>query len=162
SNLNISENHWENLRKQARQLENDIESRLVSFSRSGGNITSGSTFEGSVTEHEIDEVIKKLSNVVNSMASHLENVPSSSQNSSMMHILQRHRDIFYDYSKEFSRTKAKILAAREHAELLDSIRNDIEYDIVSYKSGSGSNASDYLLTERGKIDSSHRMTDMVL
>jgi Golgi SNAP receptor complex protein 1 len=26
-------------------------------------------------------------------------------NTSMMHILQRHRDIYYDYSKEFKKTK---------------------------------------------------------
>ncbi|KNC98371.1 uncharacterized protein SPPG_06079 [Spizellomyces punctatus DAOM BR117] len=165
---------WETLRRQARHLENEIEAKLVQYSKLGsGTGTSG--FASSVAgvasssaarspgstkgaELELDHLLAKLTSVVNSMAQSLDSVPSSvPTNPSMMHMLQRHRDILYDYSKEFKRTKANITAARDHADLLSSVREDIS----SYRSP-GMGMQDYLLTERGKIDGSHRMADEVL
>ncbi|KAJ3288343.1 Golgi SNAP receptor complex member 1 [Borealophlyctis nickersoniae] len=164
--------NWDTLRRQARNLENEIEGKLVGYSRIGsgggsagygvGSSSSsggGSWNSAEAAELELEELLKKLTWVVNSMSSCLDNLPSSMPtNPSMMHMLQRHRDILYDYSKEFKKTKANIASARDHAELLTSIRNDIS----TYKSSSSSNMQDYLLTERGKIDSSHRMADIVL
>ncbi|KAJ3130444.1 ESCRT-III subunit protein snf7 [Nowakowskiella sp. JEL0407] len=171
--LNTNNSGWEQLRKQARQLENDIESKLVAFSRAGGSMGSSglvvgieSNLNGNnntvIAENEIEGLLKKvafeLTSVVDSMATHLDSSSSGQSNPSMMHMLQRHRDILYDYTKEFGRTKDKILAVREQADFLHTIRNDIE----SYKTGNGANSMDYLLIERGKIDNSHKMTDMVI
>ena len=47
----------------------------------------------------------QLTLVVNSMAELLDRPSSAPASSSMMHMLQRHRDILYDYSKEFKKTK---------------------------------------------------------
>jgi hypothetical protein len=52
-------------------------------------------------------------------------------NPSMMHTLQRHRDILYDHSKEFKRVKSNVQAARDHAELLGTVRDDIKYIYLS-------------------------------
>ncbi|KAI8813266.1 hypothetical protein BJ742DRAFT_672708 [Cladochytrium replicatum] len=171
--------NWDMLRKQARTLENEVEQRLVSYSRlSRSSVTGAGDFvalnmnggssssigpSGSASaeaaELEIVELLKKLTTVVNAMGACLENVPLSvPTNPSMMHMLQRHRDILYDYSKEFKKNKSKFAEAREHAELLSSIHDDIS----SYKAGMGVNSTDYLLTERGRIDNSHKLTDMVL
>ncbi|KAJ3061733.1 hypothetical protein HK102_009007 [Quaeritorhiza haematococci] len=90
------------------------------------------------------------------MSSCLDNLPPSvPTNPSMIHILQRHRDILYDYTKEFKKTKANLKSMREHAELLNSINDDMS----SYRT---SDMQEYLLTERGRIDNSHRMADIVL
>ncbi|CAG8449279.1 2695_t:CDS:2 [Diversispora eburnea] len=167
---------WEFLRKQARQLENEIEQKLTSYSKLaaqvgrntngvssvslgsglyGDNGLSGNSSEA--MELELEELIKKLTSVVNSMADVVDGPSSSTSNPSMMHMLQRHRDILYDCSKEFKKTKVNIQAAKNHSDLLSSVRDDIS----SFKSGASSE-TDYFLNERGRIESSHRMTDMVL
>jgi len=109
-------------------------------------------------EAELEEFLKKLSIVVDSMGETLDRPAGSSvATPAMMHMLQRHRDILFDYTKEFRKTKANIRAARDHSDLLSQVRDDIR----SYNNG-GSSATDYLLTERGRIENSSRMTDMVI
>lgn len=68
----------------------------------------------------------QLSDLVESMSRTLEEMGPSAT-SAMMHTLQRHRDILFDTTKEFKKTKANIVAAREHAELLQSVQEDIKY-----------------------------------
>ncbi|KAJ3151008.1 Golgi SNAP receptor complex member 1 [Irineochytrium annulatum] len=89
------------------------------------------------------------------MATCLEGPSTTATNPPLMHMLQRHRDILYDFAKEFKRTKATIAATKDHADLLGSIRDDIN----AYKAG---NSQEFLLNERIKIDSSHKMADIVL
>lgn len=162
-----SQQSWEYLRKQARQLENELEQKLTSYSkiaaqvgRSVGYGLGSKKNDGNSSEAmelELEELIKKLTSVVNSMAEVVDRPSTTSTNPSMMHMLQRHRDILYDYSKEFKKTKANIQAAKNHSDLLSSVREDIS----SFKSGASSE-TDYFLSERGRIESSHRMTDMVI
>ncbi|TPX63021.1 hypothetical protein PhCBS80983_g00042 [Powellomyces hirtus] len=168
---------WETLRRQARQLENETEAKLVQYAKLGSGTAAGDdgssgyrrspgaadsasssrTGNGAGgVELELEHLLSKLTSVVNYMAQSLDT--SGSMNPSMMHMLQRHRDILYDYSKEFKKTKANIKAAREHAQLLSSVRDDISI----YKSGGGMTQEDMLLNERGRIDGSHRMADEIL
>ncbi|KAI8849770.1 hypothetical protein BC829DRAFT_432277 [Chytridium lagenaria] len=161
---------WESLRRQARQLENDVESKLVNFARLGsalaGNgsgssgmantsVAAGNWASAVGLQREIEELLRKLTEVVDGMASCLDGPNSSPSNPPMMHTLQRHRDILYDFSKEFKKTKANIAAAKDHSELLGSIRDDIS----SYRPN---NTEDLLLNERSKIDGSHKLADIVL
>ncbi|KAI9206081.1 Golgi SNAP receptor complex member 1 [Polychytrium aggregatum] len=167
--------NWEALRKQARQLENEIELKLATYAKLAST-SSGSTplaasssstnvlaapahvwTSPDVAELEVDDLLKRLTAVVNSMADVLENSPAGvPSNSSMMHMLQRHRDILFDYTKEYKKTKANIVSAKEHAELLTTINNDIN----SYRSGAS--AQDFYLSERNRIDNSHSMTINIL
>ena len=67
---------------------------------------------------------------LDSMAKLFENGgPSdlSSNSSSLLHVLQRHRDILYDYNKEFKRIKENIKLKRDQAELLNYVRQDIRW-----------------------------------
>ncbi|TPX46915.1 hypothetical protein SeMB42_g03541 [Synchytrium endobioticum] len=161
---------WETLKKQARGLELEIDNKLVGYSKLGSaGVVSSSTIPnaGASTafdsasvldiEIDIDDLLKRLTHIVNAMASYLENLPTSiPSNPSMMHNLQRHRDILFDYNKEFKKTKSNITSAREHAELLTSVRDDI----TSFRSSRSQ--EEYLLGERAKINSSHTMADIVL
>lgn len=72
----------------------------------------------------------------------------------MTRAIQRHREVYQDYAREFRRTKANVKNALEQADLLSGVRNDID----AYKSST----ADALLAERARIDSSHGMTDEVL
>ncbi|NXD81616.1 GOSR1 protein, partial [Halcyon senegalensis] len=143
------------LRKQARQLENELDLKLVSFSKlctsySGARdgrrdrYSSDTTplLNGSSQDRmfetmavEIEQLLGKLTGINDKMAEYTNSAGVPSLNAALMHTLQRHRDILQDYTHEFHKTKANFLAIRERENLLGSVRKDIE----SYKSGSGVN-----------------------
>ncbi|KAF7307214.1 Golgi SNAP receptor complex member 1 [Mycena indigotica] len=83
----------------------------------------------------------------------LSNEPDT-VSASMLRTIQHHGEIFRDNMRELKRTKASVKNALDHANLLSGVRNDIE----AYKS----TAADSLLAERGRIDSSHSMTDTMI
>lgn len=87
----------------------------------------------------------------------LLNNPDGAPTQSMLHNVQRHRDVLQDYKADFRRTKANLEHAMDRANLLNNVRSDIQ----SYKVAHSS-TTDALLSERGHIDSSHRMTDDIL
>jgi len=56
------------------------------------------------TAMELEELLRKLSQTIDTMNGHLNDLgPKASP--SMIHALQRHRDILFDYNKEFKKTK---------------------------------------------------------
>uniref|UniRef100_A0A8C8C8Z9 Golgi SNAP receptor complex member 1 n=1 Tax=Oncorhynchus tshawytscha TaxID=74940 RepID=A0A8C8C8Z9_ONCTS len=150
-----SSNYWEDLRKQARQLENELDLKLVSFSklctsysssrdgrRGDSNSDTAPLLNNSTQDRmfetmsgEIEQLLAKLTGVNDKMAEYTSTPGVTSLNAALMHTLQRHRDILQDYTHEFHKTKANFLAIREREDLLGSVRKDIE----TYKSGSGVN-----------------------
>uniref|UniRef100_A0A3P9QCF2 Golgi SNAP receptor complex member 1 n=1 Tax=Poecilia reticulata TaxID=8081 RepID=A0A3P9QCF2_POERE len=144
-----SSNYWEDLRKQARQLENELDLKLVSFSKlctSYSSSRDGRRGETSDTTPllnnstqdrmfdtmsvEIEQLLAKLTGVNDKMAEYTNTPGTASLNAALMHTLQRHRDILQDYTHEFHKTKGNFLAIREREDLLGSVRKDIE----TYKS----------------------------
>ncbi|KAL4647163.1 Golgi SNAP receptor complex member 1 [Arapaima gigas] len=149
-----SSNYWEDLRKQARQLENELDLKLVSFSKlctSYSSLRDGRRGDSSDTTPllnnstqdrmfetmavEIEQLLAKLTGLNDKMAEYSSAPGVTSLNAALMHTLQRHRDILQDYTHEFHKTKANFLAIREREDLLGSVRKDIE----TYKSGTGVN-----------------------
>jgi len=94
---------------------------------------------------QLEEINEQLS----SLASNPELMSAS-----MLRAIQRHRELQLDNLRELKRTKTNVKHAFDQATLLSGVRNDID----AYKSS----AADSLLAERGRIDSSHQMTDDVL
>uniref|UniRef100_A0A8C1CY32 Golgi SNAP receptor complex member 1 n=1 Tax=Cyprinus carpio carpio TaxID=630221 RepID=A0A8C1CY32_CYPCA len=138
-------NYWEDLRKQARQLENELDLKLVSFSklctsysssRDGrrgdssdttpllSNSTQDRMFE--TMSVEIEQLLAKLTGVNDKMAEYTSTPGVTSLNAALMHTLQRHRDILQDYTHEFHKTKSNFMAIREREDLLGSVRKDID------------------------------------
>uniref|UniRef100_A0AAR2JCE3 Golgi SNAP receptor complex member 1 n=1 Tax=Pygocentrus nattereri TaxID=42514 RepID=A0AAR2JCE3_PYGNA len=138
-------NYWEDLRKQARQLENELDLKLVSFSklctsysssRDGrrgdssdttpllNNSTQDRMFE--TMSVEIEQLLAKLTGINDKMAEYTSTPGVTSLNAALMHTLQRHRDILQDYTHEFHKTKSNFLAVREREDLLGSVRKDID------------------------------------
>ncbi|TMS13976.1 Golgi SNAP receptor complex member 1 [Larimichthys crocea] len=148
-----SSNYWEDLRKQARQLENELDLKLVSFSKLCTSYSSSSSRDqrardsrsdsgGSSQDNmlvamttELEQLLANLTAVNNRMAEYTNTPGTSSQHAALMHTLQRHRDILQDYTHEFHKTKSNFLSLREREDLLGSVHRDIE----SYKSSSGVN-----------------------
>ncbi|XP_017677212.1 Golgi SNAP receptor complex member 1 isoform X2 [Neopelma chrysocephalum] len=170
-----SSNYWEDLRKQARQLENELDLKLVSFSklctsyssgRDGRRDSSDTTplLNGSSQDRmfetmavEIEQLLGKLTGINDKMAEYTNSAGVPSLNAALMHTLQRHRDILQDYTHEFHKTKANFLAIRERENLLGSVRKDIE----SYKSGSGVNnrRTELFLKEHEHLRNSDRLIE---
>ncbi|XP_059173464.1 Golgi SNAP receptor complex member 1-like isoform X3 [Physella acuta] len=179
-------NLWEDLRRQARQLENEIDLKLVSFSKLGTSYSTQRDYESlplslnsaspqpeasdtapllnkASSEHmfdtmamEISQLLAKLTEVNDRMVEYTQNISTSSPSAALMHTLQRHRDILQDYSHEFQKTKANITAMREREDLLGSVRRDIN----AYKNSSSLNRrSDMYLKEHDHIRNSERLVD---
>ncbi|XP_064552877.1 Golgi SNAP receptor complex member 1 [Drosophila montana] len=113
------------LRKQARTLENEIDLKLVAFSKIGAG-SSGLSSNSSAAdtspllgEHvfdslsaEIEQMLEKLSTLNESMSE----LPATG--SAAMHTLQRHREILQGYRQEFNKICANHTMRIEREELL--------------------------------------------
>ncbi|KAF9427065.1 hypothetical protein BGZ94_005532 [Podila epigama] len=162
---------WDSLRKEARQVETEIETKLMSLSklavRSNNSAPQGAAGVGSSAgagldngeelEANIEALLEKLNGIVDAMSGLLDNPGQPKASTTVVHGVQRHRDILHDYTKEYRKTRQNVRAARDHAQLLSSVRGEID----SYKNANMS-ASDYLLNERSRIDGSHLLADSAL
>ncbi|EIW86968.1 V-snare-domain-containing protein [Coniophora puteana RWD-64-598 SS2] len=152
---------YDSLHRQCRTLESLFDSKLTAYSRLASTMTrnqsdveaEGSRERWKDLEGEVEDLLEKLKESNDELSRLAEN-PDSPPSQTMSRAMQRHREVFQDYSKEFRRTKANVQTALDQANLLTGVRNDID----AYKSS----AADSLLAERGRIDSSHRMTDDLL
>ncbi|KIM88839.1 hypothetical protein PILCRDRAFT_813824 [Piloderma croceum F 1598] len=152
---------YDSLHRQCRTLESLFDAKLTSYSRLASTISrndsdveaSGSGERWKDLQNEVEDLLENLRES-NDQLSVLLNDASNPPSQSMSRAIQRHRDVYQDYARELKRTKANVQTALDQANLLSGVRNDID----AYKSS----AADSLLAERGRIDSSHRMTDDVL
>ncbi|ORY06077.1 Golgi SNAP receptor complex member 1-like protein [Basidiobolus meristosporus CBS 931.73] len=166
SSLNKERASWEELRKQARLIENDIDHKLLTFmelAKANKKSTAVESQDGEnrnlhAAEENIEALLDKLSNIVSTMDTIVNETEQSLINPSMLHLLQRHRDILYDYNKEFKKTQANVEAARKHQELLGGSR----YEVTSFGTRQHNDEFDQLLAERDRIDNSSTMIDMTL
>jgi Golgi SNAP receptor complex protein 1 len=159
---------WDQLRRESRQLENEIDVKLVSFSklastysrkeRNGSDIDPASG--GSDQVHlfdtmvmEVEQLLEKLRAVNIKMNDYMSSVNSVATPSTLYHTLQRHNDILQDYSQEFSRTKANIQAIQQREELLGGMRKDGSYN------GGVNRRTDLYLKENEHLRNSERVVD---
>ncbi|KAL3191614.1 hypothetical protein MRX96_059708 [Rhipicephalus microplus] len=157
----------EDLRKQARHLENEIDLKLVSFSKLGTGFGSRELKNESLDtapllgrDHmfetmtlEIEQLLSKLGEV-NDQMSQVQTSSGAAPSATVLHTLQRHRDILQDYVREFHKTRTNVQAHRERDLLLGSVRKDID----SYKNSSSLNRrSEGYLKEHEHLKSSDRM-----
>ena len=166
SRMSTLSTDWEDLRKQARQLENEIDAKLMSFSKLCSNyvardqtshhlgIDSTSTSTSSSFETmsmEVEKLLERLSDINKHMA---DVVPSLlGPNSAATHTLQRHHEICQDYRREFERTKANIRNFKTREDLLINNNTDIN------STGLNSRRQDYYLREMGQLNNSHKLID---
>ncbi|GLB35824.1 hypothetical protein LshimejAT787_0301120 [Lyophyllum shimeji] len=151
---------YEQLHRQCRTLENLFDTKLTSYSQLAASISrgnhdveaTGSAERWRDLEAELDDLLEKLEDT-NERLGTLSNTPEL-LSQSMLRAIQRHREVFQDHARELRRTKTSVKAALDQANLLSGVRNDID----AYKSST----ADALLEERGRIDSSHGMTDDIL
>ncbi|XP_023685127.1 Golgi SNAP receptor complex member 1-like isoform X1 [Paramormyrops kingsleyae] len=166
-----SSNYWEDLRKQARQLETELDLKLVSYSKlctsyscHGDGLDTTPLLKGSNQDRmfntvgvEIEQLLAKLTGINDKMAECTSVSGMTSHSAALMHTLQRHRDILQDYTHEFHKTKGNFLAVREREDLLGSLKKEME----TYKSSSGVNnrRTELFLKEHEHLRNSDRLLD---
>merc|ERR1712241_882297 len=128
---------WEDLRKEARLLENQIDLKLIELSKLGTSLklplaskeyvdpakkpllsdeeNSSSSFE--LLTDEIDQLLSNLESVNTSMNEWTE---SHAPSAATHHTLQRHKEILIDYKQEYFQTKNNIATQVKRQELLGS------------------------------------------
>lgn len=73
--------------------------------------------------------------------------------------LSRHREVLQDHKRELKRLRSSVAEARDRQHLLSTVRSDID----AYRSSNPADAeAEYMLQERGRLDSSHNVMDSVL
>jgi Golgi SNAP receptor complex protein 1 len=155
---------WEDLRKQARQHENEIDAKLMSFSKLCSNYvahdqndTSSTTSTSSSFEAlsiEIEKLLERLSDINKRMS---DVVPSLlGPSSAATHTLQRHHEILQDYRREFERTTVNIRNFQSREDLLMNNKTN-NSDITT--AGLSSRRQDYYLREMGHLSNSHKTID---
>ncbi|XP_077235825.1 Golgi SNAP receptor complex member 1-2-like [Tasmannia lanceolata] len=164
SNLELQEAGWEELRKEARKIEGDLDVKLSSYAKLGSRFTQGYVDAASPTvgssrswksmEMEIQSSLEKLLDINDAMS---RCATSAIPTTSVSQKLARHRDILHEFTQEFRRTKGNINSMKEHAELLTSVRDDIS----EYKA-SGSSPRMHLLRERAAIHGSMAQIEEVI
>lgn len=152
--------NYEDLRKQARHLENDIDLKLVAYSKLGAGLkthhasadkvpllSDEDTFD--TMSLEIEDLLKKLS----SINEHMSEQPVSG--AAMLHTLHRHRDILADLSRDFRKTNSQHEQKLAREDLLRS--NRPEYGRQGQDSGI--NRRDQYLKENMHIHNSDRLVN---
>ncbi|XP_050204006.1 Golgi SNAP receptor complex member 1-2 [Mercurialis annua] len=166
--LDLQESGWEELRREARKIEGDLDVKLSSYAKLGARFTqggSGYVDTGSPTvassrswksmEMEIQSLLEKLLDINDSMS---RCAASAAPTTSVTQKLARHRDILHEFTQEYKRIKGNISSMREHAELLSSVRDDIS----EYKASGSMSPRMQLLRERAAIHGSISHIDDVI
>lgn len=121
------------LRREARLIENEIDSKLLLLSKC--NVRDDDDDDGHVSSdkvpllqvdsqaglfgrlsREIESLLSRLTDVNNRMVCVAERIRSSSAT----YTLQRHRDILNDYTKEFRKTKTSVEANQDREKLFQT------------------------------------------
>jgi chromosome segregation ATPase len=99
SEIHELQTSWEMLRKQARNLEQQIDSRLILLSQGIQEQSAGSL---SSTQQEITGLLSQLTSCTQDMQVHVD------QNASLTHLHSRHVANLYEYNREFNKTRVLV------------------------------------------------------
>eukprot|EP00238_Polyblepharides_amylifera_P013634 CAMPEP_0196592540 /NCGR_PEP_ID=MMETSP1081-20130531/73044_1 /TAXON_ID=36882 /ORGANISM="Pyramimonas amylifera, Strain CCMP720" /LENGTH=253 /DNA_ID=CAMNT_0041916267 /DNA_START=639 /DNA_END=1400 /DNA_ORIENTATION=- len=164
---------WDDLRKEARKLESEIDQKLAAFSKLGngaGGLES-SALLGEINKSdavkakaaELEGLLERLGDLNESMTSVVQGSggTGSGGGTARLHTQARHRDILMEYNQEFRRTRSSVTAGLQHVDLLSgaSLDSSMNSSFLG-QSGQLSNAS--LLRERNMIDNSAMSIDNVI
>ncbi|EAQ90874.1 hypothetical protein CHGG_02809 [Chaetomium globosum CBS 148.51] len=145
---------WAQLRQQARSLESQTEASLQTYSQFSTQtaIPPKPTKEEKNAEAKREGVIAQLGRLLDSEAT----LTSSALKQNNLALL---RDKLSDHRRDLSRLRTTLQSARDRANLLGSVRDDIS----AYRAANPADAeAEYMLGERARLDRSHDVADSVL
>jgi len=140
--MSVGAQDWDRLRRTARTIENDIERRLLNLSSTKEDLATSSK--------GIESLLEQLEQIIHDMEK-WQRMDHGGKPTMSAHMVGRHRDILNDYAREYKKTRANRVAARQQDELLMSVRRDI--------SAFQSEKSDHLTREHERIENAKRATN---
>lgn len=76
-------------------------------------------------ENELDTLINQLSDAVDALTAKLDD-PSVPPTSAQLHAVQRHREVLFDFTRDFRRSKTNVRHAIDRRDLLGNVQGDIK------------------------------------
>lgn len=154
---------WEDLRKEARRLEGEIDVKLAAFTKlcssfeasyklNSADNSLGADQLSQTKAAELEDLLQRLSDVNDEMGGVV-----GGSSDARSHTLARHRDILQEYSQEFRKVNSTLSAARDRLKLLAG--SSLESPLLSVQVQSSTGA---LLRERGSVQNSTNMVDDLL
>ena len=155
---------WERIRREARAIESSLEDKSQEFSRLAQNMHSDAMYDDEnplVESHEEQALANEIENLLSALAECNEKMNSyivaNGGRTANVALLQRYREILFDYSTEFKKTMSSIQRKRDSAELFSGARGG-----ESKGDTSGDPGMDQLLRERSAITSSLKSVSDVI
>ncbi|KAK3693856.1 hypothetical protein B0T22DRAFT_53578 [Podospora appendiculata] len=152
---------WAQLRQQARTLETQTETLFHTYSQLSTQaiIPAKPTDEEKNTEARLQELLDRRESVVAQLGRLLDSEATLTSSALKQNNLSLLRDKLADHRRDLARLRTALHEARNRANLLGSVRDDIS----AYRAANPEAAeADYMLDERGRLDRSHDVADSVL
>ncbi|ROV97585.1 hypothetical protein VSDG_04572 [Cytospora chrysosperma] len=152
---------WAQLRQQARSLETQTETHFHTYSQfsTAPNIPPKPTEEEKTTEAKLQELLEKRETVISQLSRLLDSDATLTSSALKQNNLSLLREKLASHRRDLTRLRANLAGARDRANLLSNVRDDIE----SYRASNPAEAeAEYMLDERRRVDNSHNAADSVL
>ncbi|KAL2817828.1 hypothetical protein BJX63DRAFT_94267 [Aspergillus granulosus] len=152
---------WAQLRQQARSLEVQTENLFHTYSQyaSMTKLPPQPSEEETRTESQIKELLEKRDSLIAQLTRLLDSEATLTSSALKQNNLTRHREILSEHKRELTRLTSAIAESRDRANLLSTVRSDID----AYRSSNPAAAeAEYMLEERRRLDESHSVMDGVL
>ncbi|MCJ1475975.1 hypothetical protein MMC13_004639 [Lambiella insularis] len=152
---------WAQLRQQARSLETQTETLFHTYSQLATTVpvSPSPTPDEQKTESQLTDLLERRSTLISRLALLLDSSSDLTASALKQSNLARHRETLASHRQTLAQIRASIAAARDRANLLSTVRSDID----AYRSANPEAAeADYMLDERRRIDNSHNIADGVL
>lgn len=152
---------WAQLRQQARSLELQTDNLFHTYSQiaTSSNIPAKPTPQEEETEAKLRETLDKRENVIAQLTRLLDSDAALTASAMKQNNLTLLRDKLSEHRRELPRLRSRIQEARDRANLLSNVRNDID----AYRASNPEQAeAEYMLDERRRIDNSNGIADSVL
>ncbi|KAL8413961.1 hypothetical protein RB594_005263 [Gaeumannomyces avenae] len=152
---------WAQLRQQARSLEKQTETLFQTYSQiaTANNIPAKPTEQERETEARLQETLEKRESVLGQLARLLDSEAAISSSALKPKNLVLLREKLAEHRRDLPRLRSRIQEARDRANLLSNVRQDID----AYRASNPEQAeAEYMLDERRRIDNGIATTDNVL
>eukprot|EP00798_Chlamydomonas_sp_ICE-L_P020094 gene20094-26812_t len=154
---------WEELRKEARKLEGELDVKMAAFNKlcsgfeaaykiKADNSGLGADQLAQTKSSEIEDLLQRLSDVNDEMGGTI-----GGSTDARSHTLARHRDILQEFSQEYRRLSSTLGAARDRVQLLSGGSETAHVTLQMPGSSTGA-----LLRERATVQSSTNAVDEVI
>ncbi|KAH6626031.1 hypothetical protein B0J18DRAFT_423727 [Chaetomium sp. MPI-SDFR-AT-0129] len=156
---------WAQLRQQARSLESQTETSLQTYAQFSSQtaIPPKPTDEEKSAESKVQELLDKRDSVIAQLGRLLDSEATLTSSALKQNNLALLRDKLSDHRRDLTRLRNTLRTARDRANLLGSVRDDISAYRAAHNGANPADAeAEYMLGERGRLDRSHDVADSVL